>query len=170
MIPVLLFMGVLAAAGLVITSMQFKRKQKGKGRLLQQFRRLAETYKISLSAQEVLDDAIIGLDGIQRKLLIVKRREGSTAVSKLIDLDDVKEFVLTKQYNVSGRWVKNPIATEKYLEKLILNIFLEDGRRERVCFYNYSSTPVMDLTSLANKARHWEIMLSKLLIREREVA
>ncbi len=170
MIPVLLFMGILVAASLVIRSMKYKRKQKGNIRLLHKFRRLAETYKITITAQALLDGTILGLDGLERKLLIVQQRDGSTVVSKLIDLDDVNEFVLTKQFNASGRWVKSPVASEKYLEKLYLNIFLRNGHRERICFYNYSTTPVMDLTRMANKARHWEVMLTKLLVQKREVA
>lgn len=163
-------MTTIAAGALATASIKYNRRRKEKNQLLLQFQRLAANYKIQFSRQEVLNRTIIGLDEMQRKLLILKKRAGATAVARLIDLTGVRSCFLEKQYSVLRTTGNKKEKREQRFEKLILHILLEDGTAEEIIFYNYLVNPVMDLTKLANKAEHWEIMLTKLLEQKRQIA
>lgn len=163
-------MTIVVIATLLAISLRLHGKHKQRNKLLQQFKRLGASYKIRFSSYEVLHTTVIGLDDEQGKLLAVKKRTGATAVSRLIDLADIKTCLLEKQYGVPRAAGKKQGRLEQRLEKIFLHVMFYEGDPLKITFYNHLVDPVMELTSLAGKAKHWEVMLSRVQEPERKIA
>ena len=64
---------VIIFISLILVSINNKQRQKRVTELLDHFSKLGTENNLSFSSQEILENCIIGLDGIQRKLLILKK-------------------------------------------------------------------------------------------------
>ncbi len=166
---VFMAMATISLIVLGVISIRHNRKQKEIYRFLQEFDRISSSCNLSLSSREILDNAILGLDGQQRKLLLLKKKNGAKAVAKLIDLDEVQTCVLQKHYTAYPSAVKERKKDQR-LRKLSLHLQLDDEATEEIIFYSDALNCPKQLTRLANKARHWEVMLGKLLVPERKIA
>lgn len=166
---VLLSMATISLLVLITISIQHNRKQKNIYLFMQEFKRLRASCNLTLSSQVVLDESILGLDGPQRKLLFLEKITGTRAKAKLIDLAGVTSCLLEKHYTGYASAVKGR-KKELRLQKLSLHLEMDDGTTEEIIFYNDAVNSLEQLTGLANKARHWEIMLGKLLEPARKIA
>ncbi|RYZ62259.1 MAG: hypothetical protein EOO14_02805 [Chitinophagaceae bacterium] len=166
---VFMAMATISLIVLVVISIRHNRKQKEIYRFLREFDRISASCNLSLSSREVLDNAILGLDGQQRKLLLLKKMNGSKAKAKLIDLEDVQTCVLQKHYTAYPSAFKDR-KREQRLRNLALQLQMGDDSSEEIIFYSDALNCPKQLTRLANKARHWEVMLGKLLVPERKIA
>src|SRR5215203_1809696 len=71
-------------------------KNKAMSSLLNKISQVGSEKNLSFSSHEILKNTIIGADGIQRKILIVKRLNFETYEDFLIDLDEVKSCSVKK--------------------------------------------------------------------------
>jgi hypothetical protein len=97
---------LIAAVTLTLIAISNKDREKNTLKLLNLFSGVAMQTNLSFSSQEILDNALIGLDGIQRKLLVITKIEDDKHDSLLIDLNDVKSCNMKKLYknvNVGGQ-------------------------------------------------------------------
>lgn len=157
-----ILVGVLTGICLFLISVHNRQKKKSAARLLLQFSRMGAEHGLSFSAQEGIPNGLFGLDGQQRKLLVLTRGDGHMFTHTLIDLDKVKSCTLQKQYSTAP-----PVAGGKpgeHLNRIVLRFdFASASLPAEVVFYDHVSNSVFELPGLTQKATHWELILTKLL-------
>ncbi|PWV56333.1 hypothetical protein C7475_101848 [Chitinophaga sp. S165] len=141
-----------------------RQKQKKMKRLLDYFSRLGSKYNLTFSSQEVLRSCIIGLDGVQRKLLILNGINNGPLSEYIIDLNEVSDCSVKKEY---GRIQVNGLRKrklEQYLERMTLNFkFLIEKQPEDIPFFKQTENHISELPRLEDKAEKWKVILSKML-------
>jgi hypothetical protein len=141
-----------------------RQKQKEMKRLLDYFSRLGSKYNLTFSSQEVLRSCVIGLDGVQRKLLILSGINNGPLSEYVIDLNEVSNCSVKKEY---GRIQVNGLRKrklEQYLERMTLNFkFLIEKQPADIPFYKQTENHVSELAGLEDKAEKWKVILSKML-------
>jgi hypothetical protein len=132
--------------------------------LLDHLSRLGSAYKLTFSGQLILKDYIIGLDGIQRKLLVLKGIANKKPEHYMIDLNDVYSCTIKMHYgHISVNGLKK-IKLEQYLEKMTLHFkFIRSAMPADIVFYKKTDNPVSELAELEHKAKKWKELLSKML-------
>lgn len=165
-----ILVGVIAAICLLLVSIDKKQKRNAMNELLRAFHQKGAEYKLSFSSQEILKDTILGLDGMHRKLLVLERAIDKTFSSCVIDLNGVQTCSVKKEYGTinSGELnVKNP---EQYLKTISLHFVLYNKPAVEIVFYNFIREHVHEIAERENKAKHWETILSKLLVPVKKIA
>ncbi|WP_149697773.1 hypothetical protein [Chitinophaga sp. CF418] len=133
-------------------------------RLLDYFSRLGSKYNLSFSSQEVLMNCIIGLDGVQRKLLVLNGINSGALTEHVIDLNQVSNCSVKKQYghiHVNGLKQRK---LEQYLENMTLHFkFMVEKQPADIQFFKQAENNISELSDLENKAEKWKVILSKML-------
>ena len=168
MVPVIL-LGVIILGGLLAGSFRLHVINKERNHLLEHFKRLGARNQLGFSKVDILNATIIGLDDEQGMLLVVKKKAART-FSRLINLTDIKSCLLEQQYSLLHAHPQKGSRRDQMLEKVILHIRPHEGAPLKVTFYDHLKDPVLELTRLAGKAKHWEVMLSRLVAPERMTA
>src|SRR5689334_17409469 len=91
-----IIIGTITAICFLLITIANKQKNKRMNSIMKKFSNLGTTYNLSFSSQEVLGNVIIGLDGINRKLLILEIN--SVQTDHVIDLHKVKHCTVKKYY------------------------------------------------------------------------
>lgn len=132
--------------------------------LLTRFSKLGIENNISISGQEVLTDCVIGLDGINRKLLVVKRGDFNNYYNwYIIDLDGITNCSVKKTYRSIMAGELKGRTIEEYLEQIDLRLeFMDKKEPVEIPFYRHTSHQSLLITELDRKAKKWQIMLSKM--------
>ena len=133
----------------------------------QLFNRISELgvkNNLRFSSHELLENAIIALDGIQGKLLVINGITTDQYDETLIDLQELKSCSLKKEYGA----IKTGDLKERKLEQLLNKISLQFEFRDNkepmeVQFYEHSESDNLKVAELELKAKHWGTMLSKML-------
>ena len=137
-----------------------RQKRKILKSLLLEFGTIGSANCLSFSSQEVLRNTVIGLDGIQRKLLVVERKTDDTYQSVIIDLNQLKSCLVNKQFRSVSRG--DSVKPAKLLKSVSLVFNMPELIQRDVVFYNYIDDPVIVAPQLESKANHWQVMLTKL--------
>ena len=157
-----IIIGTIIAICYLLITIANKQKNKRMNTIMKQFSRLGTNYNLSFSSHEFLGNVIIGLDGINRKLLILEI--DSMLRNKVIDLNEVKHCTVKKYYGSikPGGLKSNKI--ESFLEKVCLNFELHKGMESNeIVFYNHIDNHAYQLSVLEQKATHWKEVLTKML-------
>ena len=118
---------------------------------------------LSFSSHLELADKVIGLDGIQRKILVCEFKDEQN-VYQIIPLDKVKSISVKRTY--SG--IKPGELNERRFEEFIKSIDLkfecsdEDGAIS-LPFYEEETDDAADLAQLESKVKNWQLVLSKMI-------
>ncbi len=163
---ILIVVVVLVTVAVILYLLLHWHKQKQNRRrvhqLLYRFSQLGSKNNLVFSSQELLKESIIGVDGLHRKLLILETSDGECN-NFVIDLSEVSTCRVKTLYKV---FHINPIHrnAKQHVEKIVL---LFEGQHEatplEVSFYRDKKNSVRQLPELEQKARDWEVMLSKML-------
>lgn len=149
---------------LLVIAIGSRQKQKKMKRLLDYFSRLGSKYNLTFSSQEVLRNCIVGLDGIQRKVLVLSGINNGPLSEYVIDLNQVSHCSVKKQYGsieVNGLRKRK---LEQYLERMSLNFkFLIEKQPANIQFYKQTENHISELPELESRAEKWKIILSKML-------
>jgi hypothetical protein len=131
--------------------------------LFDHFSRLGSKYNLVFSGQEILRDCIIGIDGIQRKLLVLSGIKNGALREYIIDLNEVISCSIKNHY---GRIEVNGLQKrrlEQYLEKMVLQFgFRSKKEPAHILFYKKTDNDLSELPVLEKKARKWREILSKM--------
>jgi hypothetical protein len=132
--------------------------------LLTRLCRLGIENNISISGQEVLNDCVIGMDGINRKLLVVKRGDLHNYYNwYIIDLDEIINCSVKKTYRSIMAGELKGRTIEEYLEQIDLRLELLNKKEPvEIPFYRYTNHQGTQINQLDRKAKNWQIMLSKM--------
>ena len=127
-----------------------------------QLHELSSRFSMSFSSHEVIGNKIIGVDGINRKLLVLEEADGRSN-SYIIDLDEVRAISVKKIYNgiKAGELKKRRI--EEFLKTIHLQFEFKNGNKDTAWpFYENEIDNIYDLRKLERKAKNWQMILSKM--------
>ncbi|HEV7330718.1 MAG TPA: hypothetical protein VGN63_06755 [Flavisolibacter sp.] len=141
-----------------------KEKRKRMNHLLHRFSELGSVYNLTFSSQEILHNCIIGLDGLNRKILVTKSSEEVITHTELIDLSEIKSCSVIKHYgNIKGGELRAK-KLETYLELIALHFERNNNQPSiEIPFYQYRKNSIPEIERLEKKAKHWEMLLSKMI-------
>ena len=135
-------------------------------KMLVTFSELGTQYNLSFTSQEVLKHRIIGLDGLNRKLLVLSEIKGKYDWD-IIELNEVKSCAVKMTYSmiIAGGLERKKLAD--YLENIALEFEFKNGKPSiSLPFYSAALNPIFEMGELEEKAKGWETMLSKLLVKQ----
>jgi hypothetical protein len=166
LIVALILLCFVAGITLVFIQIEKQKKRRHLNRFLARFSEQGTRNNLTFSSQEILHDAAIGLDGVHRKLLVLSGEDEKSFNNYLISLNDIRSCVVKKQYGaIETTGLKNE-KMEHFLEKLSLCFELKNGADPvEVIFFHYLTGNVYQMEEMEEKARHWEVILSKMLPR-----
>jgi hypothetical protein len=153
--------GSVAGICIFLISIHNKHKREAMNNLLKQFSRSGTEYNLSFSSQEVLNNCVLGLDGMNRKILVVTK-EDNHYTSMVIDLNEVKTCTVKKIYGTIIADTFKKEKPEQYLQQIVLRFDLDSKPPVEIVFYKNSENHIYESTDLERKARHWETILSKM--------
>lgn len=162
--------GIVAAICLLVVSLDKKQKRNAMNQLLNNFRQMGFEHNFTFSAQEILQNAIIGLDGVHRKLLVLERSAGNTFHAVIIDLSEVKSCVVKKVYRTINGGDLNTKKLEHYLQTMTLHFELCGRPPVAVTFFKHFDNHISEIAELESKAKHWENILSKMIAPAKKIA
>jgi hypothetical protein len=159
-----IIIGVLAAIIFLLVSINNKHQKRKRNRLLDQFSQAASENNLSLSNQQVLPDAILGLDVMNRKLLVLES-EDDAYKGTIINLDEVKSCSVKRQYLTTNAGTLKNRLMEEHLQKLVLEFSFKDEKRKiEIPFFHFNRNHIYQLKELEQKAKYWEDSLSQFII------
>ena len=156
-----ILVGSVVAICIFLISIHNKHKREAMNRLLNQFSQAGTQNNLSFSSQEVLNNCILGLDGVNRKFLVVTKQDHDyTAL--IIDLKDVKNCTVKKMFGTIKADAYNEGKLEQYLEQIVLHFDLGGKPPVEIVFYKNFENHVYETMELEHKARRWEAIISKM--------
>jgi hypothetical protein len=161
--------GSVVSICLLLISIHNKHNREAMNQLLKYFSQLGTENDLNFSSQEILKNCILGLDGVQRKILVVQREDGFFG-SFIIDLREVKNCTVKKIYRtINVGDIKNR-KLEQNLEKIVLHFDLKKNSSVEVVFYKHFENHLLEALELEQKAKNWDAILSKMLIPLKNIA
>lgn len=160
-----LIVSLVIIAGIVLLIMGFsflnKRNKIAKEqKLIKLFNNAGEENGLSFSSQEVLRNKIIGLDGLNRKFVVVNENE-----VRVISIDDVRKCSMQKNIETYTRADEKSSGYEMFVKNIFLEFEFKDKRpAEKIIFYDNLLQPQAEEKLMEAKVRDWEIILSKMII------
>ena len=161
--------GIVAAICFLVVSLDKKQKRSAMNQLLFAFHKAGSEHNLTFSSQEMLNDSIIGLDGVRRKLLVLERTAHGVFNSFVIDLNEVKSCLVKKEYGTTGG-NQEGARPEQYLQTITLHFKLADEPPADVFFYKHFENNIYQMAELESKAKHWEAILTKMVTPMKKAA
>ena len=148
---------------LVLVSINNKHRQKTASELLDHFSKLGTENTLSFSSQEILENCMIGLDGKQKKLLILNKNDNVGYVSSLVDLNEVKNCSKRNIYTRVNIGTIKKERFENHIDKIVLDIdFIDNRQPVQIVFFAPITNHVFAMSELEEKAKKWERILSQI--------
>ena len=148
---------------LVLVSINNKHRQKTASELLDHFSKLGTKNNLSFSSQEILENCMIGLDGKQKKLLILNKNDNVEYVSSLVDLNEVKNCSKKNIYTRVNIGTTKKERFENHLDKIVLDFdFIDNRQPVQILFFEPITNHIFAMSELEQKAKKWETILSQI--------
>ena len=159
-----ILIGIIVSISFLLIYIDKHSKRKRMNHLTNRFSELGSRYQVNFTSQAILKDEILGIDGVQRKLLILNTTDKNEMPHELIDLDELRHCSVKKSYgSINNGDLKNK-KLEQYLEKIVLCFeFHMKKPAIEVSFYNHLKNHLFEIPELEQKAKDWESFLSKML-------
>ena len=155
---------VIMSICLILVSLNSKDRQKTTTKLLNNFRKLGIENNLSFSSQEILQNCIIGLDGMQRKLLILEKNDEDKYDSLVLDLNDVKSCSKKKIYRSVNVGTGKKEKFENQIDKIVLAFdFIDNRQPVQISFFDPVTNHIFAMQELEQRAKNWETILTKLV-------
>jgi hypothetical protein len=156
---ILFIIGLLFFGSLPFISNYDRRKKE---KLFRQLSREGATNGLTFCSQEILQDKVIGVDGIHRKILILERKKNLYNTS-IISLDEVHHCQLVTNEEISDP-AKKTFGQQISAGALELRFeFNNHHQASSIIFTNGLNNSKRDLVLLKAKAEYWAVMFSKML-------
>lgn len=161
-VALIIVFGVIGVSTIFIY-MQNQHLKKKKEKLLFCLHKIGSQDKLSFTSQEELLNIVIGLDGLQRKLLIVEENNGGYNWN-IIDLEEVENCSVKKVYDSIEAGGLKRKRIEGYLRTIVLQLNFKNRKPPfDVQFYKNIINSIYEMSGLENRARMWQEMISKML-------
>ncbi len=110
--------------------------------------KLGSVFNLSFSSQEMLEEKIFGVDGIQRKVLVVEEKNGLNS-SYIIELDKVKSISVKSVYASNMPDKLRTKRLQEFLKTMHLQFEFDDGREAiALSFFESQKHNIADLPVL----------------------
>ena len=154
---------------LIVAALYFyKGRSRKRHRLLksfrQRFKQLGLANNLRFSSQEFLENAAIGFDGINRRLVILVAKSDACCHHYIFYLNELKCCSVKSVFCAAsaGRLENN--GRKQHLRKLLLCFEYKRAKAAlELVIYERKLMPVDEIEVVVRKAKQWEMMLSKLL-------
>ena len=157
----------IAVVVLMLTWISKRERKNTTLALLNHFTGKAMERNLSFSSQEILDEALIGLDAIQRKLLVIKKTGAEKYDTQLIDLKKARKCSRRKIYKSTKVEDGKQTGLQNEIEKIVLEFEYIDGRSPtQIIFFEPVNLHLLTIPELDEKAKKWEGILSQLISAE----
>jgi len=159
-----ILLGIVTGICLLLITIDKRVKQKHMNQLLYRIQALGAKHQLTFSSQELLKNYVIGLDGVHRKLTVIHAPDTTKCDAAVVDLAEVKRCSVKKQYGtISGGALKQQ-KLDSYLEQIVLCLELKDEKDTvEIPFYQAIANHAGESLELEQKAKRWEVILSKLV-------
>jgi hypothetical protein len=152
---------------LLFIAAEKKRRQKELNTQLLRFSKAGSENGLIFSSQGILVDSIIGLDGIKRKLLVSNREKANRFL--IIDLSQVTRCFVQKGNGARKQFDKEFLTKRKKIDSVALQFeFANHHRPLKVLFYSSKLYSPYSIEEMEQKAKNWQVMLSKLIRSDSE--
>jgi hypothetical protein len=157
---------ILFISGLIFfaaTSLISRNAKWKKERIFRQLSKEGAANNLTFCSQEMLQDKVMGFDGLHRKIMILEKNKGSYH-SSIISLDEVQHCEL-----VTADGAFDPVTCKNFSRKIrsgALELkfqFTNPQQSASISFSNELINSKRELALLAAKAEYWCIMFSKML-------
>jgi hypothetical protein len=143
----------------------YKNDRKKKINLFRRLSHEGTANNLTFCSQEILQNKVIGIDGIRRKIMILEKTNKKYNYS-IISLDEVQNCELIKNCGSITNNLRK-LEREKNLHAIGLQFeFKNQIQPASIIFYDSLVNSRRELVLLKAKAEYWSQMLSKLLIRQ----
>ena len=159
---------LITVAVLLYTSVNFfyKNVTRNNEKLLSRLSREGAANNLIFCSQEILQNKVMGIDGIHRKIMILEKIKNKYNCS-VIPLDDVQHCALIKNCGPLNTDNLTKIEIEKNMNAIELQFaFKNHGQPASIIFYDSLVNSKRELVLLKAKAEYWSIMLSKMVTRQ----
>jgi hypothetical protein len=156
-----IIIGSVAGICLLLISIHNKHNREAMNQLLKYFSQAGTENELSFSSQEILKNSVFGLDGVQRKILVVTREDDFFG-SFIIDLREVINCSVKKIYGTINVGDLKKARLEQYLEKIVLHFDMNNNSSVEIVFYKHFNNHLLEAIELEQKAKHWDAILSKM--------
>jgi len=169
--PIVFIFTLLVVGFLLKTFLSFyvNHARQEKAHLLKKLYREGAANDLIFCSQEVLQNRVIGIDGIHRKIMILEKTKNNYHCST-ISLDEVNDCqVVTTPGFVNGGYHKK---WRNDLEGTTLELifrFNNQSQPASIVFCNDLIKSTKEFIFLKAKAEYWRVMLSKMATRKIEV-
>lgn len=164
-----LLVGFIAAICFLLINIHKKHTREAMNKMLKRFSQLATENNLSFSSQEILKDSVIGLDGIQRKILVLITEDDDYSWL-IIDLHEVKSCSVKKVFGTINVGDLKDQKLEQFLEKIVLHFEQHRKPPVEIVFYKNISNHIYQMQELEQKAKHWETVLYKMITPAKNIA
>ena len=166
-VALIIVFGVIGISAILIYMHNRDLKNK-KEKLVFCLSKIGSQRRLCFTSQEELRNTAIGLDGLQRKLLIAEENNGRYDWS-IIDLEEVENCSVKKVYDsidaggLKRKWV------EEYLRTIVLQFNFKNNKASfDLAFYENTVNNIYEMPELEEKARKWQAILSKMVATHAE--
>jgi hypothetical protein len=148
----------------VFVSKRNVRKQKEKK--LNMFLLSGANNGLDFSRQEILEDKIIGLDEINKTLLIHEFKNEDKII--LINMVKVRACTFKKNYESINMGSEKKVRMEQHLTSINVMLEFKNGGDEPVSisFYDNKVNSIYEMTDLESKAKMWQTILSNIVLQK----
>jgi hypothetical protein len=144
----------------------YKNDRKKKVSLFRQLSHEGTANNLTFCSQEILQNKVIGIDGIHRKIMVLEKINRAYNCS-IISLDDVQHCELVKNCGSLNSNNLKKLERERNLHAIELQFeFKNQVQPASIIFYDSLINSKRELVLLKAKAEYWSQMLSKLLVRQ----
>lgn len=136
--------------------------------LLRKLSRAGADNHLTFCSQEILQNKVIGVDGIHRKIMILEKVKGGYQ-SSIISLDEVHDCQLVTNSGSITRGSLKKIVEENAAVSLALQFeFNNHTQPASIIFTNSINSSKKEFEFLKAKAQYWSAMFSKMLTPQME--
>lgn len=159
-----ILIGIVTGICLLLVTIDKRVKRKHMNQLLQRIQALGAKHQLTFSSQELLHNYVIGLDGVHRKLSVIHAPDAMQCDAAVVDLAEVKRCSVKKQYGTISSGALKQQKLDSYLERIVLCLELKDEKAPvEIPFYQHLENHASQSQELEQKAKRWEVILSKLV-------
>ena len=159
-----ILVAITIALPVVFISISKKNTTKRKEENLKLFNLAGSNHGLSFSKYELLKNKIIGLDNVRQAVLIYEF-ENENAIC--INMKEVNNCTVNKQYDSIDMGTDKKAKMEKHLSSIDLKFSIKRSTEPiSISFYDSSVNNIYEMTELEAKAKEWETVLSKMIVKE----
>ena len=143
-----------------------KRKNFKRNKSLLYLSQLGTRYNLNFSSQEVLSNYIMGLDGVKRKLLILRGYGNKDFQICLVDLNLLESCSVKTYYGGIKVGELKRRHLNSYIRQISLQFIFSNGSQTlEVPFFLETEQVKEELPVMERKAFYWKSILSKMIVK-----